>query len=830
MASPLYPGLSQRVQNQYIPGVSPLTDSQQGGGYTLNSPILQQQAAALEQQILNERAAQLQQQYGFTQKRADLNQTSPPGYYENVNYTNMDVSGGYPTASKGSRTGLTPAGIGRAMAQYDNGTYRGNASDLYADAADLSSSASAMADKAYSAATGGSSNGDASSSVARKQKALENQRRNQAELAWATRGAVPVQLPSYSGNPAGGYTNVTQLGPVNQGPVTIANNKPADVGWGTGSSYDPNTGLSKWATTGLNGENYYNNYYAGLYSDEAARKNAQAAEAAAFQQQQSAGFQRQDMINQVVDSLVAGGMDKSMARVQARNLSDAELSSQIAAADTAAQQPQNDQLNALLQQFANPNYGGGNLNQPLVYSQAQQAPAYTQDMYTAAVTAAQNNPNLSQAERNQAISEASRAFRDSRAAQQNSSTGNSVQDINQQYQQAVQQQQNQAAQQQQQQLAQQFQQAMDQANATNQARYEDAIAGYQQNQQNISDYLTNQGQQQQEDIGRQYDRFNSRNTQDLINRGLGNTTVLNATQRGIEEDRGRALRNSQEQIDRQRLQYETAAQQNLLNFMERRTDQAPDYGQLANLAQGLGTTGGGSVGSVGNSTNPTVGGTGAVPAYTNPANGQTTGAGQNPTSSVDYSHGPFQDASRNQEWFNNLTPENQSAYAAQYPGQQTPAAGAGTGSPTANYNPIFNTPQQQQPQQPQQPQRPAMGTTPGYGMQADGTYVTPPDQRNMPGQGATGTPAVGANLAGVNVGAQGVTGANRNYGAQPGNPTSVGAINPGHVNYNKIYNNAAINGQNMPGNKKKTIQLPANASANAIKQQAHNTGLNTGLW
>lgn len=543
-------------------------------------------------------------------------------------YMQSQMVPGSGTSNRGIRTGLTPGQLGREIAQYENGgsgiskdRYEQLMSDFYMLDKTAQQAASQQGKEASSGNGPNKTNWDSVISNLNSGGRIPPP------------SAPPVSFPSYSANPAGGYTNVTQLGPVNAGPVTISQNRPADVGWGTGSAYDPNTGLSKWSTSGLtNGEMYYGNLYAGRFADEAAR-NAANAQAAAINRAQK--LDRAQRIREYQDiQKKMGTYNEAVYYSDVSPESLAQLQQEFADWEAGTQQRSDEsRLNDLLKQFSNPNYGTVQPPIPSYSDQgSQQTPVYTMEDQNAAIQAAINNPNLSTAERNQAISNAQQAYVASVAAQrQQSSSGNNVDQVNAQYNQVVQSQQQQAAQQQQQELYQQFQQAMDQANANNQARYEDIVAGYQQNQQQISDYLTNQGQQQQEDIGRQYERFGAQNEQDLISRGLGNTTVRTSTQRGIEEDRGRALRNSQEQIDRQRLQYETAAQQGLLNFMERRTDAGPNYGDLANLAQGLGSAGGGTGGGsgTGSATSPTTG-TGAVPSYTNPANGQQTGSGYNP--------------------------------------------------------------------------------------------------------------------------------------------------------------------------------------------------------
>lgn len=530
------------------------------------------QAAAAEQAALTDRAKQMLIDRGWS--RNDSNIIGDPG---ERNLSGLGTNYGTRT-NTGSRTGLSPGQLGRAIADYESGkSNRKNADALYSDYFEMAPEAQEIA---YSNAESGNKSGS-TSGLSNKQNSLKNKINNQRVYQSLPPGGPPISYPSYSANPAGGYTNVTPLGP--QGDVSIHQGTPADLGWSTGSAYDPNTGLSKWSTNGLtNGEMYYDNLYAGQRNAEAQRKAAQAASSAAALQRRIIAGERQDLRNEVVNALVAGGRDKSMARIDAKNMTDAELISrvqQIEQDNAVAQQRTGESaLNDLLAQFSNPNYGGS-------YGSAQQV-------------------------------QVQGTISDPLPTQQQGS-------VQQQYQQAVQdqqqyQEQQEALQRQQQELSQQYQQQLDAANAANNARYEDIIRGYQDNQANIDSYLTNQGQQQTEDVNRSYERLGASNRQDLISRGLGNTTVLSSTERGIEEDRQRALRNSQEQIDRQRLTYQTAAQSDLLGAMERRTDAGPDYNQLIGLSQGLGN----SQNSV-----PATGGYGNQVESSIPAYGQNQGGG-----------------------------------------------------------------------------------------------------------------------------------------------------------------------------------------------------------
>jgi hypothetical protein len=109
----------------------------------------------------------------------------------------------------------------------------------------------------------------------------------------------------------------------------------------------------------------------------------------------------------------------------------------------------------------------------------------------------------------------------------------------------------------------QLQQAQNKANTANEQRYQDILGQY-----------SNLGQAGMTQIGQQEQQGLASNTQGMISRGLSNTTVGDASARGISSDA---------ELKRQQLQ-EGVAQQKA-GVMERRTDQGPDMGMYANLLQ-----------------------------------------------------------------------------------------------------------------------------------------------------------------------------------------------------------------------------------------------------
>ena len=154
------------------------------------------------------------------------------------------------------------------------------------------------------------------------------------------------------------------------------------------------------------------------------------------------------------------------------------------------------------------------------------------------------------------------------------------------------------------------------ANQSNEARYREILGGYQTRQgilapeieqmpghyasreQHIMGEMSGLGRAARADLNRRYDQEAGNVEQSLIDRGLGNTTVLGSMTRGVRDQQARAMHSLNEQLRRERLGYRTAlsgdtlgsmersidARSNLyrepLDFMERREDLGPDTAYL----------------------------------------------------------------------------------------------------------------------------------------------------------------------------------------------------------------------------------------------------------
>jgi len=142
-----------------------------------------------------------------------------------------------------------------------------------------------------------------------------------------------------------------------------------------------------------------------------------------------------------------------------------------------------------------------------------------------------------------------------------------------------------------------YRQLHDQANAANEQRYQDILTRDAANQERVGatygqafDLLENLGESQAERIEIRGTRDFAQAEQDLISRGLGNTTIRESVRRGVGEDVARGQRELTEQVGRQKagvLQARAGAEERMgagrTGIMERRTDQGPDLGSLYGL-------------------------------------------------------------------------------------------------------------------------------------------------------------------------------------------------------------------------------------------------------
>lgn len=146
-------------------------------------------------------------------------------------------------------------------------------------------------------------------------------------------------------------------------------------------------------------------------------------------------------------------------------------------------------------------------------------------------------------------------------------------------------------------ILQSYAQLQKQANAANDSRYQ-AILKTQGQSNNMvrglygqaNSLLNNLGASEKQDIETGRQKSIGTQEQDLISRGLGNSTIRSSAMRGINTDATREQTRLENQVAQQRsglLTQQAGAEQQMGNFlsdmMERRTDQGPDMGLYTNL-------------------------------------------------------------------------------------------------------------------------------------------------------------------------------------------------------------------------------------------------------
>lgn len=141
------------------------------------------------------------------------------------------------------------------------------------------------------------------------------------------------------------------------------------------------------------------------------------------------------------------------------------------------------------------------------------------------------------------------------------------------------------------QLAGSYQSAIDSANAANENRFGTGLELLLKRAEQAgmaTQGLTYEGMN---DIGRMFGQNRARSDQDLINRGLANTTVREGVMRGYATDEQAARNRYADDQTRKNIDENFRQQQGLVDWLGARNDVGPDVGQLANLASGVGAAG-----------------------------------------------------------------------------------------------------------------------------------------------------------------------------------------------------------------------------------------------
>jgi hypothetical protein len=142
----------------------------------------------------------------------------------------------------------------------------------------------------------------------------------------------------------------------------------------------------------------------------------------------------------------------------------------------------------------------------------------------------------------------------------------------------------------------QYQDALNKSNAANERRYQDILAGkWALLQKQLAD-MQGLGQQEITDTNLGFDAQKADVLQSMVDRGLSNTTVQNTMQSGVDERRQHEINRINERLKREQIELERGLQNDMMGFMERKTENGPDLSQMLALLQAFGASGGGGGG------------------------------------------------------------------------------------------------------------------------------------------------------------------------------------------------------------------------------------------
>lgn len=155
-------------------------------------------------------------------------------------------------------------------------------------------------------------------------------------------------------------------------------------------------------------------------------------------------------------------------------------------------------------------------------------------------------------------------------------------------------------------LAGSYQQQIDAANASNMSRYDQGLNALLDRMDRAGFAINNMTQERLRDIGRSYDAQRARSDQDLIDRGLANTTVREGVIRGLQTNQTQDVNRYMDDQLRQNLNEDFRQTGSIVDWIGGRNDVAPSTGDLANLASGVGSAGPGAAATTttGSSTTP----------------------------------------------------------------------------------------------------------------------------------------------------------------------------------------------------------------------------------
>jgi hypothetical protein len=142
------------------------------------------------------------------------------------------------------------------------------------------------------------------------------------------------------------------------------------------------------------------------------------------------------------------------------------------------------------------------------------------------------------------------------------------------------------------QLADEYKRSQDEAFQANQNRYNEGHFELSDLRNRNSERVKNFGEAQRQDLEEQFSSNLGDVTANLSGRGLGNSTIVSAFEAKNARDLAREKLRLSEMVDDRASRYDSADTGNLVNFVERRNDVAPDNAGLMALAQAYGASGG----------------------------------------------------------------------------------------------------------------------------------------------------------------------------------------------------------------------------------------------
>lgn len=169
-----------------------------------------------------------------------------------------------------------------------------------------------------------------------------------------------------------------------------------------------------------------------------------------------------------------------------------------------------------------------------------------------------------------------------------------------------------------------YQSASDAAKAANEDRYQQALGMSQDLANRTMERVGNFGEMERQAIADRFQGIRGQVNQDLIGRGLSNSTIRGSMMTGVDGQEYRANLDLEDRLNRQMIDYDQSTSDRTLGIIERRNDIGPQTGELAALMQAYGAGGAaGTVpgGSYGGSTGSATGGSSGQ--YAPPASGSS---------------------------------------------------------------------------------------------------------------------------------------------------------------------------------------------------------------